>query len=94
MRFDPEGGTAANPSGSHVARAAVASIGRPLRRAAVGLDRLLGGPLRRLAAFIRAWLAQGAERRRLRSFSDHMLKDMGVSRCDVEREARARWYGD
>jgi uncharacterized protein YjiS (DUF1127 family) len=94
MRFDPESGTAANPSGSHLVRAAVASIGRPARRAASGVDRLLGGPLQRLAVFIPAWLAQGAKRRRLRSLSDHMLKDMGVSRRDVEREARARWHGN
>jgi uncharacterized protein YjiS (DUF1127 family) len=85
MRFDPESGTAANPSGGHLVRAVVASI---------GIDRRLGGPIRRLVVFIPTWLAQGAERRRLRSLSDHMLKDIGVSRRDVEREARARWYGN
>lgn len=69
------------------------SIGRPVRRAATDTDRLIGGPIRRFAIFISTRLDQRAERRRLQSLSDHMLKDMGVSRCDVEREARAGWFG-
>jgi uncharacterized protein YjiS (DUF1127 family) len=70
--------------------AADGSIGRSIRRAAIGMGRLIGGPLERLAILIPAWLDQAAERRRLRSLSDHMLKDIGVSRCDVERAARER----
>ena len=90
MLLDPESGAAANPGGNNRARAAAGSIGRSLRRAAGGMGRLVGGPLQRLAIFIPTWLDQAAERRRLRSLSDHMLKDMGVSRCDVERAARER----
>jgi len=86
MLLDPESGAAANPGGNRP----VGSIGRSLRRAAIGMGRLVGGPFQRLAIFIPAWLDQAAERRRLRSLSDHMLKDMGVSRCDVERAARER----
>jgi uncharacterized protein YjiS (DUF1127 family) len=86
MLLDPESGAAAKPGGNRP----VGSIGRSLRRAAIGMGRLVGRPLQRLAIFIPTWLEQAAERRRLRSLSDHMLKDMGVSRCDVERAARER----
>jgi len=41
--------------------------------------------IRRVAAGISAWLERGAERRRLQSLSDHMLRDFGVSRRDIER---------
>ncbi len=61
-------------------------------RAAIDMDGLVEGPIQRLAIFISKWLEQGAERRRLQSLGDHMLKDMGVSRCDVEREARTGWF--
>lgn len=87
MLLDPERGAAAKPGGTHPVRAAVGASGRSIRRAAIGMGRLVGGPLQRLAIFIPQWLEQGAERRRLRSLSDHMLKDIGVSRCDVERAA-------
>ena len=33
------------------------------------------------------WQSRYAERRQLRQLSDHMLKDIGLSRADVEREA-------
>jgi uncharacterized protein YjiS (DUF1127 family) len=45
----------------------------------------IGGSARRLAIFVSRWLEQGAERRRLQSLSDHMLRDFGVSRRDLER---------
>ncbi len=85
MLLDPESGAAAKPGGNRP----VGSIGRSIRRAAIGMARRAGGPFQRLAIFIPTWLELAAERRRLRSLSDHMLKDIGVSRCDVEREARA-----
>jgi len=81
-------GTAAKPSARHLARAATRSIGSPVRGAAIGLYRLVGGPIRRLASFISTWLERAADIRRLQSLDDHMLKDIGVSRCDVEREVR------
>lgn len=86
---DPKNGAVA--SGRHLARATVGSLGRRIRRAAFDIDRHLGGSVRRLAIFLPKWLEQRAQRRSLRSLSDHMLKDIGLSRCDVEREARARW---
>jgi uncharacterized protein YjiS (DUF1127 family) len=32
------------------------------------------------------WLQRSRERRELGTFSDHMLKDLGVSRADIDRE--------
>jgi uncharacterized protein YjiS (DUF1127 family) len=61
-------------------------------RAAIDMDGLVGGPIRRLAIFISKRMERGAERRRLQSLDDHMLKDIGVSRCDVEREVRTGWF--
>jgi uncharacterized protein YjiS (DUF1127 family) len=92
MMLDPENGAAAKPSSSHLVRAAAGSIGRPIRRAAIDVDRLVGGPIGRLAIFISQWLERGAEHRLLQSLDDHMLKDIGVSRCDVEREVRTGWF--
>lgn len=45
----------------------------------------------------RAWrrmenaLERWQQRRLLRTLNDHTLKDLGLSRCDVEREANKRW---
>jgi len=61
-------------------------------RAAIDMDGLVGGPIRRLAIFISKRLERRAEHRRLQSLDDHMLKDIGVSRCDVEREVRTGWF--
>lgn len=92
MMLDPEHGAAMKPSGNHLVSAAVGSIESAIRRAAIEMDRLVGGPIQRLAIFIPKWLEQGAERRRLQGLADHMLKDIGVSRCDVEREVRTGWF--
>jgi len=68
------------------------AFSRERPRAAIDMDGLVGGPIRRLAIFISKWLEQGAERRRLQSLDDHILKDIGVSRSDVEREVRTGWF--
>ncbi len=63
-------------------------------RAAVDMDGLVGGPIRRLAIFISKWLERGAESRRLQSLGDHILKDMGISRRDVAaRRLNIAWVG-
>ncbi|MBK8159712.1 MAG: DUF1127 domain-containing protein [Rhodospirillaceae bacterium] len=36
------------------------------------------------------WLERNRQRRHLRSLSNHMLKDLGLSRADVEQELRKR----
>jgi uncharacterized protein YjiS (DUF1127 family) len=64
------------------ARARVASyLGRRLRDiAAIGLARLL------------QWHELARERRALLALSDHMLKDIGISRAEAEREARRPFW--
>src|SRR5262249_31857639 len=56
----------------------------PLGRAMAGAARGLGI----VADFVATWLKRRAERRALLGLNDDMLKDIGVSRCDVERELR------
>ncbi|MGH6893161.1 MAG: DUF1127 domain-containing protein, partial [Dongiaceae bacterium] len=38
------------------------------------------------------WLDRYRQRRTLHGLSDHMLKDMGVSRADVEREVSKQFW--
>jgi uncharacterized protein YjiS (DUF1127 family) len=53
-----------------------------------------GLPIVRLATFMGNWRRRRAELRSLQRLDDHMLKDIGISRCDVERELRSRWFGE
>jgi uncharacterized protein YjiS (DUF1127 family) len=48
---------------------------------------------RDLFAFAEACFARHEQRRRLGELTDHQLKDIGLSRADVERERR-RWPWD
>ena len=58
--------------------------GRDLPTAARRADLLaIAGDLVEL---ILMWLQRSRERRQLDGFGDQMLKDLGVSRADVERE--------
>lgn len=45
----------------------------------------------RLAAFILKSPEGRAGRRSVQSLDDHMLKDIGLLRCDVDRELRTNW---
>lgn len=38
------------------------------------------------------WLARYRERRRLEAMSDHLLKDIGISRADAERELMKKFW--
>jgi uncharacterized protein YjiS (DUF1127 family) len=38
------------------------------------------------------WLQRWRERRQLDALSDHMLKDIGVSRADIELEVRKTFW--
>ena len=58
------------------------------------LDAAGGGWVQRLADRLLIWLQRSRERRQLRALSDSMLKDMGLSRADVEQEARRRFWQD
>lgn len=39
-----------------------------------------------LVELVLVWLQRSRERRQLGSFGDHMLKDLGVSRADIDHE--------
>lgn len=58
----------------------------------------VAGPRSILAWFDRAleqvllWQERANERRTLRNLSDHMLKDIGISRVDAHREANKRFW--
>jgi uncharacterized protein YjiS (DUF1127 family) len=56
------------------------------------IDGRAEGPVRRFAVFISAWLKRRAELRALQNLDDQMLKDIGLSRSDIEREVRRKWY--
>jgi len=63
------------------------------QQAAIGL-RGFGGKFRALRSLPAAmidqalvWQERARERRRLRELDDYLLRDMGLSRADVEREA-------
>jgi len=66
----------------------VAPRRRAIRRLAAGI----AAALLRFADLIQAWQQRGRERRQLDYLGDHMLKDMGISRADVEREVgKSAW---
>jgi len=90
--FFSQGRAAAKPGRNDRLRTAVGPCGRPLQRTAIDMDSRAEGPLRRLALFVSAWLKWRAERRALQSLDDQLLKDIGLSRGDVEREVRRKWY--
>jgi uncharacterized protein YjiS (DUF1127 family) len=90
MMPDPKNGSAARPSRIQLATAAALSSRRPIRRWVIGLDRLIGGSMGRLAILVSTRLEQGAQRRVLHRLNDHMLKDIGMARRNVEREVRLR----
>lgn len=53
--------------------------------------RLVGLPLAALETLL-VWQERVSERQRLRRMDDHMLKDMGISRADAEREAAVPFW--
>jgi uncharacterized protein YjiS (DUF1127 family) len=101
-------GAAAHPTGLRALRHVVRSIGRLVWGVAIGMDgtrdipfasvrplaHAIGAPLLRLALRLREYRERAAERRRLHGFSDHILKDVGLSRRDVEQLARGPRSGD
>ena len=62
-------------------------------RGELGLvDRVFATMVTRAADRILLWMERARQRRRLDSLSDHMLKDMGLSRFDTDREASKRFW--
>lgn len=61
-------------------------------RAAMLVDRLWAD-LKSLAALVLAWQARARERHHLARLDDRMLRDVGLSRADTDREWRKPfWY--
>ena len=101
-------GTAAYPVGIRALRHAVGSIGRLVWGVAIGMDRsrdipfdsvrplahAIGARLRHVALRLQAYRERAAERRLLAGFGDHLLKDVGLSRRDVEQLARGPRSGN
>jgi uncharacterized protein YjiS (DUF1127 family) len=63
--------------------AATGRLFRPFARFAASI---VGGYLR-LSETTSMWRSRLRQRRELQELSDHVLKDIGISRCDVFRES-------
>lgn len=63
-----------------------AAPARPRR----GLRQALAARLVRAADAVLSWQERARQRYHLEAMDDRMLKDIGLSRADVEREARGR----
>jgi uncharacterized protein YjiS (DUF1127 family) len=65
-------------------------------RAAIGTQRKLnlGWLLRELTDRLHRWRMLSRERYLLQTLSDGMLKDIGISRLEAEREARRPFWDD
>jgi uncharacterized protein YjiS (DUF1127 family) len=59
-----------------------------------GFWQHLGLLLQRLGERVTRWGQLAEQRRQLREMEDHMLKDIGLSRADVDRIAGHRWFWD
>lgn len=71
-------GSAVKPSRAYPANAVVGAIGR-----------VVTIRIERLAILLSAWRQRGAARRQLHSLSQHMLKDIGMTRRAFERTGRS-----
>ena len=58
------------------------------------LATTLGDGLVRVFDGLFAWQQRAADRRALRAMDDHLLRDIGLSRADIEAEAsKPFWHG-
>lgn len=97
MTFDARRAAAAQPSSLRLA--AIWSVIRLVWRASAYRQRgggvaAVGVPISRLATAFLNWRKRSAELRSLQGLDDHILRDIGVSRCDVERQIRTGWFGE
>jgi uncharacterized protein YjiS (DUF1127 family) len=60
----------------------------------IPLDAAGGGWARRFADLLLIWLQRSRERRQLGTLSDNMLKAIGLSRADIDRESGRRFWHD
>ena len=64
---------------------------RMLRRFAA-VSAAIGGRYLRINDMIQLWRDRDRQRRALQELNDHMLQDIGISRCDVYRESTKRFW--
>jgi uncharacterized protein YjiS (DUF1127 family) len=72
--------------------AAQASIPAPGARRRSGLRRVLRTGAAAAVARLLHWHDTARQRRALLALSDHMLKDVGITRADAEREANRPFW--
>jgi uncharacterized protein YjiS (DUF1127 family) len=76
---------------SHVVTSRMLSSSRPVARSA---ERVAGDRLVQAYEQVLSWLERVHQRRHLAQLSDHMLKDIGLTRADVEAElSKPFWRG-
>jgi uncharacterized protein YjiS (DUF1127 family) len=70
-------------------RSSFATLAGTGHRAAASAGQVGGARelLRNAGETVLTWLERAQQRRHLRTLSDHMLRDIGLSRADVENEA-------
>jgi uncharacterized protein YjiS (DUF1127 family) len=69
-------------------------LGGRRQAALVRVAALLATRSRRLGETLMLWLERHRQRRALNALSDHMMKDLGLSRCDAGRESGKRFWED
>ena len=76
---------------THVVTSGTLSSSRPVARSA---ERVAGDRLVQAYEQVLSWLERVHQRRHLAQLSDHMLKDIGLTRVDVEAElSKPFWRG-
>ena len=70
---------------SPMTREPVASYGR-------GAPSRTGRPLRRALDTLRLWQRRAQGRQQLRTFDDHLLRDIGITRLQAEAEAHKPFW--
>jgi uncharacterized protein YjiS (DUF1127 family) len=76
---------------SHVVTSRTLSSSRPVARPA---ERVAGDRLVQAYEQVLSWLERVHQRRHLSQLSDHMLKDIGLMRADVEAELSKPFWRD
>jgi uncharacterized protein YjiS (DUF1127 family) len=76
---------------SHVVTSRTLSSSRPVARPA---ERVAGDRLVQAYEQVLGWLERVHQRRHLAQLSDHMLKDIGLTRADVETELSKPFWRD
>jgi uncharacterized protein YjiS (DUF1127 family) len=66
----------------------IARLFQPFARFAA----MLTSPFARFNETVQLWRGRRRERLALRELSDYMLKDIGISRCDVYRETTKQFW--